>query len=145
MNVQTILEQKGQNVETCTGECKVIECVQMMNQNKIGALVVVDVNNDIVGIVTERDILRAIDSRNGSVDNLSVAEIMTSKGTMIIVDKNEPVEKLMDLITNKRIRHIPITDNGKLIGIVSIGDVVKTLLEKALSENESMKNYISGI
>ena len=145
MSLKRILEQKGRDVKTCTGQCKVTDCAAAMNQSNIGAMVIIDDNNDISGIVTERDVLKAVETHNGSVENIFVPDVMTGKNELVIVDINEPVEKVMDLMTNKRIRHIPVTENGDLAGIISIGDVVKTLLEKVLAENESMKNYISGV
>lgn len=145
MSLKRILEQKGRDVKTCTGQCKVTDCAAAMNKSNIGAMVIIDDNKNIAGIVSERDVLKAVDTYNGSVENVFVPEVMTGKNELVIVDIDEPVEKVMDLMTNKRIRHIPVTENGDLAGIISIGDVVKTLLEKVLAENESMKNYISGV
>ena len=144
MGVKSILSQKSRDVISCKREDLVIDCVKMMNQNKIGALVVLSYSNKIDGIITERDVLRAIDERNGNIGQALVSEVMTSAQKMTIANSNEPIEKIMDLMTNNRIRHIPIVENDNIIGLVSIGDVVKSLLDKALVENESMKNYISG-
>lgn len=145
MSIKKILGHKGQDVKTCTGKCKVTECIAAMNQNKIGALVVMDESKEIAGIVTERDVLKAVDNNTGSVENMVVPDIMTGKNSLIVIDVNEPVEKAMELMTNKKIRHIPVTENGNLTGIISIGDIVKFQLEKALVENESLKNYITGV
>ena len=122
-----------------------MDAIRLMNQKKIGALVVVDDLGQVEGIVTERDILRIVDNYKGLPAYITVADIMTSRERLIIAGKNQSVEEIMETMTEKRIRHMPVVEENRLIGIISIGDVVKFELKKVLVENESMKSYISGM
>lgn len=144
MNVDAMLRDKKQKVLTCNKEVPLFDCIRLMNQNKIGAIVVTDESGSISGIITERDVLGTVDKHQGVPTSLTVEEIMTPKRRLITAKKNQTVEEVMQLMTNNRIRHMPVIEDDKLIGIISIGDVVKTELEKVILENKSMKNYIAG-
>ncbi|MBN1758756.1 MAG: CBS domain-containing protein [Chitinispirillaceae bacterium] len=145
MSIETILNGKPAELTTCRKECTVLQCIQKMNEKKIGAVIVIDEKGKTDGIITERDVLRFVDSKQGVPVSVTVSEIMTPRERLVSADRTESIETLMNTMTQKRIRHIPIIENDELIGVISIGDVVKALLEKALLENQSMKNYISGV
>jgi len=144
MTVSSLLKNKESQLFTTTKDTLVGDCITLMNQKKIGALVVVAQAGTLDGIITERDILRALSGNKGSIENLLVSEVMTPREKLITTDSKNSVANIMDVMTKNRIRHLPVMDDGKLIGIVSIGDVVKNRLEQTLVENESMKNYITG-
>ena len=144
MKVSILMESKDNQVFTTVADCPVLECIQKMNQKRVGALVVISQNDSVEGIVTERDVLRAIGDNSGSFPQLSVKDIMTKKEKLLTATKDEPIEEVMEVMTNSRIRHLPVVEEGKLMGIISIGDVVKAKMETALMENESMRNYIAG-
>ena len=145
MNIAQMLQHKGSEVFTIAAEKSVLECAQLMNRKHIGALVVVSKKGDIAGIVTERDILNTLPDKSDSIGSLLVKDIMTHKERLITGTPNDPVPKVMEVMTRNRVRHLPITDdNNDLVGLVSIGDVVKNRLDAVVVENESMRNYISG-
>jgi CBS domain-containing protein len=145
MNVATIIKEKNQETYTCKKEWPVLKCVHLMNEKKIGALVVTGDIQQVEGIITERDVLRLVGECNCIPDDSTVGDVMTSKETLVVARKEDSVERIMDLMTTNRVRHIPIVENGKLAGIVSIGDAVKCMLDMALFENNSIKSYISGM
>ncbi len=144
LTVSNLLETKKNELFTIGKARPVLECVQVMNQHRIGSLMVISEQNQIEGIITERDILHAVSERNGSILNITVQDIMTGKENLVTASQNDTIDLVMELMTARRIRHIPVLEDGKLIGVVSIGDVVKNQLRHALLENESMKTYISG-
>ena len=115
--------------------------IQLLTTNNIGALPVLNDNMELSGIISERDIIREI-SNNLSVNfkKSYIKSIMTSK--VITINKNTKSETIMDIMSKNKIRHIPIVENKLLIGIVSIGDVVKRLLEKFNLENQHLKSWL---
>lgn len=144
MGVSKLLKGKELELQTCKGDCKVADGIQKMNDMHIGALLVVDADGNLDGIVTERDVMKMFDNGKKTLDATTVAEIMTGKDHLLKVAKDASINQIMDLMTNKRVRHMPIVEDGKPIAMVSIGDVVKTLLDHAIMENESLKEYIMG-
>ena len=124
------------------GENKTIyNAIKLLGKNNIGALPVINDNMELSGIISERDIIREI-SNNLSVNfkKSNIKSIMTSK--VITINKNTKSETIMDIMSKNKIRHIPIVENKLLIGIVSIGDVVKRLLEKFNLENQHLKSWL---
>ena len=115
--------------------------IKLLTKNNIGALPVLNDNMELSGIISERDIIREI-SNNSSVNfkKSNIKSIMTSK--VITINKNTKSETIMDIMSKNKIRHIPIVENKLLIGIVSIGDVVKRLLEKFNLENQHLKSWL---
>ena len=115
--------------------------IKLLAKNNIGALPVLNDNMELSGIISERDIIREI-SNNLSVNfkKSNIKSIMTSK--VITINKNTKSETIMDIMSKNKIRHIPIVENKLLIGIVSIGDVVKRLLEKFNLENQHLKSWL---
>lgn len=141
MTVKAILEAKGHDVFTLGPNEKLAEAVRVLAENRIGALVVTNGDRKIVGILSERDIVRAI-SRNGpqALDD-TVRSAMTPK--VSICNENHTVNEVMEIMTRGRFRHLPVEKNGLLDGIVSIGDVVKRRIEDVEREAEEIKHYIA--
>lgn len=143
MNVQSIIGQKGTAVTTIVPNATLAECVNTLGEHKVGALVVSVNGHTIDGIISERDIVRAI--ANGGPASLEgpVGETMTAE--VITCSAGDGVDQLMELMTARRIRHLPVADGeGHLAGIVSIGDVVKARLASLELENQALSRYISG-
>ena len=119
----------------------VFDAIKIISQNKIGALPVINSHMKLSGIISERDIIHKL-SENSETDfsNVEIKSIMTNK--VITCNKNTQSDVLMTIMTNNKIRHIPIVEKNLLIGIVSIGDVVKRLLEKINLENAELKSWV---
>ena len=126
---------------TTRADCPLDDLIAILAKRRIGTVVVVDRDHQVIGIVSERDIIRHLSTGGTTADTLT-KNIMTSK--VITVENNVTSAQLMQLMTEHRIRHVPITRDGKLVGIVSIGDVVKRLLEKYEQEAELIKQFINS-
>ena len=126
---------------TTHADCPLDDLIAILAERRIGTVVVVDRDQQVVGIVSERDIIRHL-STGGTTADTFAKNIMTNK--VITVENNVKSAQLMKLITEHHIRHVPITRDGKLVGIVSIGDVVKRLLEKYEQEAELIKQFINS-
>ena len=126
---------------TTHADCPLDDLIAILAERRIGTVVVVDRAEQVIGIVSERDIIRHL-STGGTTADTFAKNIMTSK--VITVENNVTSAQLMQLITEHHIRHVPITCDGKLVGIVSIGDVVKRLLEKYEQEAELIKQFINS-
>lgn len=134
--VKEILQVKGEEVLTIGHEQTVYEALVKMAEADIGALVVVDDQKDLVGILSERDYARKVILKGASSLNTQVKEIMTDK--VCFVAPNLPVEECMALVTEQRCRHLPVMEEKQLVGLVSIGDLVKS----SISEKEFMINQL---
>ena len=126
---------------TTHANCPLDDLIAILAKRRIGTVVVVDRDQQVIGIVSERDIIRHL-STGGTTADTFAKNIMTNK--VITVQTNVTSAQLMKLITEHHIRHVPITRDGKLVGIVSIGDVVKRLLEKYEQEAELIKQFINS-
>ena len=126
---------------TTHADCPLDDLIAILAERRIGTVVVVNRDQQVIGIVSERDIIRHL-STGGTTADTYAKNIMTSK--VITVENNVTSAQLMQLITEHHIRHVPITCDGKLVGIVSIGDVVKRLLEKYEQEAELIKQFINS-
>ena len=126
---------------TTHADCPLDDLIAILAERRIGTVVVVDRDQQVIGIVSERDIIRHLSTGSTTADTFA-KNIMTSK--VITVENNVTSAQLMQLITEHHIRHVPITCDGKLVGIVSIGDVVKRLLEKYEQEAELIKQFINS-
>jgi CBS domain-containing protein len=143
MKVESILAKKGPGIYSIRPDQTVADALKMVNEKRVGALMVVDQNQNIEGIVSERDLLRKFAAAEGNVKEMLVKDVMTPKEKLIVAQKNDDIQYVMRMITNNRIRHIPIIDGGKLVGLVSIGDVIQILLESAEFERKMLMDYIS--
>jgi CBS domain-containing protein len=142
MQVDTILQSKGMTVHTVTTHAPISEAVHVLNANRIGAVVVLNDSGKVAGILSERDIVRHLDGDTGKLLKRAVREVMTE--AVITCGRNASVSELMEQMTRHRIRHIPVVEDGELIGIVSIGDVVKRKIEEAEQEALALKEYIAS-
>jgi CBS domain-containing protein len=139
--VADLLDIKGHAVHVIPSASTVFQAVQEMVSHNVGSLLVVD-GQDIRGIVTERDYLRDIVLRGRTSRETTVAEIMTSE--VVCVSPGDSIEACMVIMTEKRIRHLPVLDGGRLAGIISIGDVVKQLSRDQKAEIRYLTDYITG-
>ncbi len=141
MNVAAILHDKGRDVLTVGPDTSIVEVSKLIDEKRIGSVVVLDESDRVAGIVTERDIVKNI-SRHGSD---SLKEPVTSCMTKEVVTCTEAdtVEYLMEKMTACRYRHLPVVENNKLLGIVSLGDVVKQRVAETEMEAMAMRDYIS--
>lgn len=142
MNVETILRTKGRAVATIRPEETIGAAVAQLIARNIGALVVSEDGESVDGIVSERDLVHALATRGADLLSLEVAEIMTRP--VVTCDPADSVEQLMAEMTNRRIRHFPVVEDGRLCGIVSIGDVVKNRLDEVEFEARSLRSFIAG-
>ena len=141
MIVAMILEQKGRNVVTMGAKATIGEAVSELANNRIGAIVVVEDVDVIVGIISERDIVRAVANSGPEVLAAPVGSIMTSE--VMTCEDSETINDVMARMTRGRFRHLPVEKEGHLTGIISIGDVVKARIEEVEREAEEMRAYIS--
>jgi CBS domain-containing protein len=139
--VEEILQQKGRDVWTISPKATVMEALKLMAEKKIGALVVVH-DDQVVGIISERDYARKIVLRGKSSVNTPVKEIMTDK--VYYVGPKTTTQECMVLVTQQSIRHLPVLENGKLVGLISIGDVVKSIIDEQETTIAQLSNYITG-
>lgn len=142
MNVHTILRNKGKSVVTIHPDATVERAVAVLHLCGIGALVVSDDGKNVVGILSERDIVEALGRYGSDLMSVSVSEVMTCP--VVTCEPGDSVAELMAEMTNRRIRHFPVLDDGRLIGIVSIGDLVKSRLDEIEYEAHSMRSFIAG-
>src|SRR5512144_314397 len=141
MFVSDILKHKGSSVVSITSERAVAEALALMAQHRIGAVLVLDPNGEIAGILSERDLVRGMHRNGKAVFDKRVADLMTRP--VVTCSPRDPVAAIEGMMTAQRFRHVPVVDAGKLIGIVSIGDVVKNRIEETEAEVEALRRYIS--
>jgi CBS domain-containing protein len=138
-SLKQLLEAKGSQVYSIAPDAKVIEALQIMAQRDIGALVVLD-GARLAGVMSERDYARKVILRGKSSQDVPVREIMTAE--VVTVDPARTIEECMALVTQRRIRHLPVLEDGKLIGLVSIGDLVKEVIAEQEQTIKQLESYI---
>lgn len=141
MQVDNILQSKGMTVLTVATHAPVSEAVRILNEHHIGAVVVLADNGAVAGILSERDVVRRLGDDPAGLLKRAVREIMTSE--VITCGRRTEVSELMEQMTKYRIRHIPVVEDGELVGIVSIGDVVKRKIEETEQEALALREYIA--
>lgn len=141
MNVEKILDQKGRKVTTADVETSLGDIVKTLVSQKIGAIVVTTSAGQVVGIVSERDVVRAISEEGGAILSEPVSKYMTKRVVTCAMD--DTVAELMSSMTAGRFRHLPVVEGGRLAGIISIGDVVKERIAEAEQEAQAMREYIA--
>jgi CBS domain-containing protein len=141
MRVHDVLRRKGANVVTVRPEATVRELLDMLAEHRIGALVVSSDGKAVEGIVSERDIVLRLHDRGPEILDAKVVEVMTVDVSTCRPD--ELLENLMALMTNQRFRHVPVVAEGALVGIISIGDVVKHRMDELQAERDQLVGYIS--
>lgn len=139
--IRQILDEKGHAVWSVEAGTSVLEAMRMMSEKRVGALVVTR-GGAVAGIVSERDYARKMILQSRAPGSTPVAEIMSSE--LITVSPEDPVEHCMSLMTEQRVRHLPVLEGDALLGLISIGDVVKAQLAEQQREIDELKNYISG-
>ncbi|HXQ17906.1 MAG TPA: CBS domain-containing protein [Caulobacteraceae bacterium] len=142
MLVSQILKQKGDMVFTASPTDSVAAVAALLVARRVGAMVVLDQDRDVAGIVSERDIVRIVAERGADGLTEPVTACMTKD--VVFADPAETVDQLLERMTDRRIRHLPVCQEGRLIGIVSIGDLVKSKIAETVAEAETLKAYISA-
>lgn len=142
MKLRDILRTKGSEVIQIGPDRSVLDAVRSFSEHRIGALVVT-VDSEIVGVVSERDVMNLMAERPDGLETVAVSEIMTTD--VIVAVPTDDLDYVMNIMTNNRIRHLPIVEDGRLGGIVSIGDVVNEVRRSVESENRHLKDYIQGV
>lgn len=141
MTVARILAIKGRDVVTAQPHLTLREAADILCRHKIGAIVVAGPDLRVLGILSERDIVRAVSASGGDALQAKVADHMTAK--VITATEDLSIEDTMGTMTQSRIRHLPVLRDGKLAGVISIGDVVKIRLEAIESEHKALREYIA--
>jgi len=142
MRLSDVLDSKGWETVVTNENVTVTEAVKTMCDKHVGAVVITDAKGQIAGIVTERDILRRYAEFGNKLGDLRVSKIMTRKVETAAPD--DSVNEVLNTMTNKRFRHMPVVRGGKLVGIISIGDMVKAMLQEKVQEADSLREYITS-
>jgi CBS domain-containing protein len=140
MIVKSILSAKGSDVSTIAPTASLAEATRILTEHRIGALLVTGAGGRITGIVSERDVVRALAQHGAKALQLPLTEVMTRK--VVTCSPSDTVATLMELMTAGKFRHLPVTDEGRMVGIISIGDVVKYRLTELEFEKDAMRDYI---
>lgn len=140
MHVARILERKGERVVTAEPSTTVAEVARTLYRERIGALLIMEDDGSIAGIISERDIIRALASHGEGALGMPARELMTR--SPVTCTSETTVEELMAKMSERRIRHLPVVDGGRLSGMVSIGDVVKNRLDELKSEADELRHYV---
>jgi CBS domain-containing protein len=141
MTVRRILAAKGREVVTISPESKISQAVRLLCERRIGALLVTDDSGAVTGIMSERDIVRIIGARGPSALDEPVTACMTRN--VVTTVESATIQSVMSEMTDGRFRHLPVLEHGKLVGIVSIGDVVKHRLAEMEDEQQALREYIA--
>ena len=142
MKISDVLRRKGNDVATVNAQMTIAQVLDELAQHDIGALVVADTAGSIVGIVSERDIVRHLRQRGAELLDTTAEEIMTR--AVNTCSEDDTVDQVMRTMTDQRVRHLPVLNETGLIGIVSIGDVVKSRIDELQSATDQLEHYIVG-
>ncbi|MET3598622.1 CBS domain-containing protein [Martelella mangrovi] len=142
ITVRMILDEKGRAVVTAPAKTPISEMAVILHQNRIGAVVIVDEDNRIAGIFTERDLAACVGKHGARALAAPVSQEMTDN--VHRCDEGTSVNELMEVMTKRHFRHVPVEVDGRLAGIISIGDVVKSRIREVEQEAEHIKSYIAG-
>lgn len=139
--VNDILRSKGQDVWSIGPDASVYDAIRTMADKKVGALMVME-NDQVVGVISETDYARKVILKGRSSPGTPVREIMTTR--VVYIEPHQDIEDAMVIMTEKRARHLPVINEGKLVGLISIGDVVKSIIDEQRFTIEQLERYISG-
>lgn len=139
--VRQLLHSKGGPTWTIDPDSTVFDAIRMMSEKEIGALIVTELEA-VVGVLSERDYARKVLLRGRASKTTPVRAIMTTQ--VIFASPDQTVEQCMNVMTDKRIRHLPVTDEGRLVGVISIGDLVKSIISEQKDTIERLESYIRG-
>ncbi|MBP2227768.1 CBS domain-containing protein [Azospirillum agricola] len=143
MHVAAVLKRKGHRIVSATPADTVGAIAQLLTEHRIGAVLVVEPDGHPAGILSERDIVRAIARDGAAALSRPAADLMTRE--LITGQPTDTVADLMAVMTDRRVRHIPILEDGRIVGVISIGDVVKARIDDAELEVESLRGFVAGI
>jgi len=141
MQVASILASKGRNVVTAKPDTSIPEIAQLLKAKKIGAAVVVDAGDHVIGIISERDLVHGLARHGAHLLEMRVGDLMTRD--VVTCQTDLDIDEVMKEMTNSRIRHLPVVEGSRLAGIISIGDVVKNRLDELEDEATQLKRYIA--
>ena len=142
MTIETVLSEKGSDVATVARDATLGEAVKQLAERRIGALVVLDERGAVAGIISERDLVQCLAVHGEAALSESVAKAMTRD--VVTAARDTPILSALSIMTGKRIRHLPVVEDGRLAGIVSIGDLVKHRLQRIEQEADAMRAYIQA-
>jgi CBS domain-containing protein len=140
MTVTIILADKGRDIVTIEPSASLTEAVKLLAEKRIGAALILGADRRIAGIISERDIVRALAERGGAALEEPVSRSMTRK--VETCNESEPVANIMERMTAGKFRHMPVVDQGRLVGVVSIGDIVKHRVQEMERDSVAMRDYI---
>jgi len=141
MTVKAILSRKGSDVVTIAPTANLSEAVKLLAERRIGAVIVTGADNRVAGILSERDIVRALGERGADALGDNIAAVMTRKVTTCV--ETDTVSDIMERMTTGKFRHVPVVEQGRLAGVISIGDVVKFRVEEIERESDALREYIA--
>ncbi|HEX2556643.1 MAG TPA: CBS domain-containing protein [Microvirga sp.] len=141
MTVEHILRTKGRNVVTIEPQRTLAQAAQLLSERRIGAVIVGDAFRPVAGILSERDIVRAVAARGPAALDEPVSQSMTEK--VVTCTGESAIDEVMQIMTDGKFRHVPVVENGRLGGLVSIGDIVKHRLAEMEAESRAMRDYIA--
>jgi len=139
MTVRSILDTKGHDILNVEPDAKLSAAIKILAEKKIGAVLVMS-NGRIEGILSERDIVRVLGTRGAAVLDEPVSAVMTRK--VVSCRESDTVSAIMEMMTLGKFRHLPVVEDGKVVGLISIGDVVKWRVREFETEQEALQNYI---
>jgi CBS domain-containing protein len=142
MLIASLLREKGQVVHTCGPEETLTAFTQRLDALRVGALVVVDTKGKPVGVASERDVVRRVAREGAAALSHRIADIMTR--AVVTVSPEETVDAALSRMTDRRIRHLPVMEGSKLVGMISIGDLVKAKIDLAVQEAQNLRAYIEA-
>jgi CBS domain-containing protein len=142
MNLAAILKSKGGSILSVAPMTRISEVIKILAEKRIGAVLVCDAEDRLIGILSERDIVRTIASQASATFDMTAEQLMTHSPKM--TSPETTVAEAMEMMTDGRFRHLPIVEDGRLVGLVSIGDVVKARLSQQEHEVDSLRAYVSG-
>ena len=142
MTLAAILKEKGREVISVSPTATIAEVAKLLSARQIGGVVVLDAASQLLGIFTERDIVHALAAHGARTLEMTAAQLMTR--SLITATPQTTVHGAMALMSQGRFRHLPVIDNGRLVGIVSIGDVVKSRIMQQEADVDSLKAYVAG-
>lgn len=143
MKVKDILDSKGRKIFTVVEDNTVEEVVTALATNKIGFLVVLDGSGSVAGVISERDVVHRCMSAKKDPAAVKAKDIMTPRSVLLTATEGDDIESIMTTMTEKKIRHLPIFNNNSVVGLISIGDVIKFILEEKNEEIKSLMDYVS--
>lgn len=140
MSIARIVAGRNHEITTCTEQTSVREAVALLTEKRIGAMPVIDASGKVVGIFSERDVIRCLNVHGGEALDLTMDKVMTSPAVTVTRDTSE--NQALALMTRRRIRHLPVVENGNMVSFLSIGDLVKARIDEIESEAKALRDYI---